>query len=62
MSVNPTLAAMLVDLKGGQHKLSTSQSTSSLKVLPISRQGTVTALRSREKHFLALSYITIEFK
>lgn len=49
MPINPTFTAMVVQLKEGQHQLCTSQSTSSVKVLPISSQGAATALRSLEK-------------
>lgn len=49
MAVHPTLTATAVHLKGGQNKVSTSQSTSSVKVLPTRRQGAVTALLRLEK-------------
>lgn len=63
MPVNPTPTAMVVQLKGGQHELSTGPSTSSVvKVLPVSSWGLLQPSGVWRKHFLAPSYITIEFK
>lgn len=50
LPISPTPTVMVVQLKGGQHELSTSQGTSSVVESPAhQQQGAVTALRSLEK-------------